>query len=86
MAMMGWYGHGGFGWGGWLLMTLMMLIFWGAVVVAAIALWRSALRNQPSSTPEARRDAIQLLDERLARGEIEPDDYTHRRQLLGSGK
>ena len=31
--MMGWY-NGGPGWGGWIVMTLVMLAFWALVIVA----------------------------------------------------
>lgn len=43
--MMNWDGHGGFGWTGWLMMTLTMLIFWGAIAVGAVALWRATRRD-----------------------------------------
>jgi putative membrane protein len=90
VTMMDWYDHGGLGWGGWLLMAMMMLIVWSAIVVGAIALWRYGRRDsnmQPAEPrPLALPDARQLLDERFARGELDPDDYTRRRDLLASGK
>jgi putative membrane protein len=87
--MMGWYDHGNIGTGGWVLMSLMMLVFWGAVIFGGIALWRATRRDANRNTvPEeaSRPDAQQLLDERFARGEIQPDDYQRRRELLGSGR
>ena len=97
--MMGWYDHGSaVGWGGWLLMTLLMIAFWTAVVAGVIALWRAGHRQDrpvqdrgatgPAGPqgPAAPADPRQLLDERFARGEIEPDDYVRRRDLLGSGR
>jgi putative membrane protein len=86
IAMMDWYDHGGSGWGGWLLMSLMMLLFWGAIVVAVVALWRSGRRDERTSGSPLPPDARQLLDERFARGEIDPDDYARRRELLDAGK
>ena len=82
--MMGWY-DGGPGWGGWVVMTLTMLAFWALVVFGGIALYRTMRRDD---TGPARRDADaqRLLDERLARGEIDPDDYTQRRELLRAGR
>lgn len=82
--MMGWYGDGP-GWAGWLVMTLMMLVFWGLLVFGGIAVWRSVIRDDHRSS-EGRRDAEQLLDERFARGEIDEDDYTKRRELLRTGR
>jgi putative membrane protein len=85
MAMMDWDGHGGVGWVGWLMMALTMAILWGAIAVGAIALWRTAGRDR-STPPQARPDARQLLDERLARGEIDGDEYARRRQLLDANR
>lgn len=82
--MMGWYGDGP-GWAGWVVMTLMMLVFWGLLVFGGIAIWRSVNRDDNRSR-EGRRDAEQLLDERFALGEIDEDDYTKRRELLRSGR
>ena len=81
--MMGWY-DGGPGWGGWIVMTLMMLAFWALLVFGGIALYR-ATRPDDSRPSRDNGDAQRLLDERLARGEIDPDDYTKRRELLRSG-
>ena len=77
--MMGWYG--GFGWVGWLMMTLLMLGFWALVIFGGMALFRS---YRGSSSEEHRASAEQLLDERFARGEIDAEEYTRRRELLRS--
>lgn len=79
---MWWYG--GPGWAGWLAMALIMIAFWVLVVAAGVAAWRSIDRG-------GRRDAVapdpeRLLDERFARGEIDEDEYRHRRELLRSGR
>lgn len=69
--MMYWNGMGPWGW-------LMMVVFW-AVIILLIA-W--AIR---STTTPAQRDEskpLRILDERLARGEIDREDYEERRQLL----
>lgn len=77
--MMWWY-HDGPGWAGWVAMSVMMVIFWAVLVVGAIAVFR-ALRHQD---PEVGRttDALRLLDERFARGEIDVEEYTERREVL----
>ncbi len=80
--MMGWYGDPG--WGGWVVMTLMMLGFWALLVVGGVALFRSMRRDERPA--DGRSDAERLLDERFARGEIDADDYRARRELLRSGQ
>ncbi len=76
--MMGWYGVG---WGGWLLMTLMMLAFWALLIFGGLAVDRS-VRRDDNRSPQGRADAERLLDEWFARGEIDEDDYRHRRDVL----
>jgi putative membrane protein len=84
--MMGWYG--GAGWGGWLMMGLFVLGFWALLLFGGLALWhasrggRSDTRHEGGSGGEARR----LLDERFARGEIDAEEYTARRDILSRGR
>ena len=76
--MMGWYD--GWGGGGWLAMTLMM-VFW--ITLIALAIW-AAVRfagNGPAAvttTPTPRA----ILDHRLAAGEIDAEQYAQLRRLL----
>lgn len=77
--MMGWY-HDESGWGGWVVMTLAMVAFWALVVFAVVALFRG------DDTASERRTADQILDEQLARGEIEPAEYQARRDRLHAGR
>ena len=79
--MMGWYGGGG----GFVLMTLLMLVFWGLLIFGGLAVYRS-MRGGDVSRQTGRGDAERLLDERFARGEIDSDEYTRRRELLRSGR
>jgi putative membrane protein len=80
------------GWGGWLVMSVMMLLFWGLVIAVIIALVRylgGTRQDGPSASSSADRgrlSAEELLDERFARGEIDQDEYTRRRQLLRAGR
>lgn len=87
----GWDG-GGWGWGGWLLMAMMMVLFWGAVIAAVIAFVRYSGRGHdghghhaPSSAGRGQDQALRILEERFARGEIDSDEYTQRRDLLRAG-
>jgi len=85
--MMGWYG-GGWGAGQWVGMGLGMLVFWGLVIALIVALLRWSgpehHRDYPA-TPAAGPDqsaALQILDERFARGELTEDEYRSRRAVL----
>jgi uncharacterized membrane protein len=80
--MMYWYGDHHPGAGGWLLMSVLTLLFWGSVLVASYALLRAALERGKSGGKDTQTDPRGLLDERLARGEIGADDYARRRDLL----
>lgn len=82
--MMWW--DGGPGWGGWLVMTLIMVIFGGAVIFAGIVAWRAVNHSDRQRQRVDERSPEQLLDERFARGEIDAEEYTHRRELLHSGR
>jgi putative membrane protein len=76
-SMMGWYD--GMGWGGWILMTGAMVVFWALLLFAVLALFRT--QRSGGSTSD-RRDPMQILDERFARGEIDEDEYYARSSVL----
>jgi putative membrane protein len=62
---------------------MLTLIVWGLAVVSVVALirgWRSGSFSLERRSPE------QILDERFARGEIDVEEYTRRRQLLRPGR
>ena len=70
---------------GWLLMTLGMLGFWALVaVVVGVALLRRPGQpdQQPPPDQQPRPGAEEILAERLARGELDPDEYRQRLQTL----
>lgn len=85
---------GGYGW--WIFMTIMMIVFWGGLIWFAVTLIQRPNRTShigehgvvtPTATNKvARRTAQEILDKRLARGEIELDDYRQRLQALQSPK
>lgn len=67
---------------GWGWMVAGMVIFWLLAVVAVVAfLWR--LRESPARGAQA--DALRILDERLARGELEVGEYRELRDVLAGG-
>ena len=63
----------------WIWMTSMMLIFWGVVAVLIIAL----IRSSGSTTAAPRDTPEETLRQRLARGEIDIDEYQQRLEALG---
>ena len=71
----------GWGAGGWLMMSVLMVAFWTLLVVGVLWLMR-VTRPVPSTTTG--NDARRLLDERFARGEITEDEYRSRRDVLAS--
>lgn len=73
--------HDGMGWGGWILMTLTMVAFWSLVVYGLLALFRGYPDTRANQSGEE-RDPMQILDERLARGEIDVDEYQARLDAL----
>jgi putative membrane protein len=68
--MMYWNGMG-MGWWGW----LMMLVFWGSVIFLIVWAVRPGRTVQEDG-------ALRILDERLAKGEIDAEEYRERRSLL----
>ena len=82
--MMGWgnqgYGMGGFG-------GIVMVLFWGLIIVGVVLVIRHFMAGQgggPSSSAE--RDPLQILRERYAKGEIETEEFEERKKMLESGQ
>jgi len=76
------YGHmsgWGMGWGG-----LLMVVVRGVVILGIVALVRylAASGQAAGGAGAPRPSAEQVLAERFARGEIEEQEYLHRRALL----
>jgi putative membrane protein len=81
---MEWGDHGG----GWAVgMALLMLLFWGSLVAVGVFAVRS-LTHRPDATPTAApparpdQEARAILAQRLARGDIDPQEYRERLQAL----
>lgn len=73
--MMYWYGTGTGGWG-YVFMTLSMLLFWGPVIGAIVALVRYADGGRAGQVTPNRPQRI--LAERFARGEVDEEGYRRR--------
>lgn len=76
----------GFGWGwGWWGMGLMMVLFWGGLVVLAVLLVRALFpggRQLPSGPSAHEPTAREILDQRYARGEITREQFELMKQDL----
>ncbi|OHV49913.1 hypothetical protein CcI156_21125 [Frankia sp. CcI156] len=88
-----WDGHT-WGWGGWLLMSFSMVVFWGLVIGVLVALLRAGRGGGPGRSAEppgverpgterpGERSAERILAERYARGEIDEAEYHRRLDVL----
>jgi putative membrane protein len=74
----------GFGWG-WLGMGVMMLLFWGGLVVLAVLLVRALFPSgQPLPPGASGREptAREILDQRYARGDITHEQFEQMKRDL----
>ncbi len=82
-----WWNHDGWNTGDWLAMSFMMVIFWGLLIALVLWLMRGNHRQRgPAdlSVGDSTRRADVLLADQFARGEIDEDEFTKRRQVLHS--
>lgn len=74
--MYGW-GNGGWGVGMWIAMAVAMVIFWAIVVFGVVALVRY-FGHTHDAPPSSKADPEGILRERLARGEIDEEEFRKR--------
>ena len=78
--MYGW-GNNGWGAGMWIVMAIAMVIFWAIVVFGVVALVRH-FGHSDDEPPWKKADPEAILRERLARGEIDEEDFRKKLTLL----
>jgi len=71
----------GAGW--WVVMMLGMLIFWGLVIAGVVWLVRELSGRRPDRESE---QPLDVLQRRLAEGDISVDEYERRREILEGQK
>lgn len=76
----GFYG-GNFGWAGMLIGMVIQVIFWIIIIVIAVKLFRS-YNKRGQMGHFSGNNALNILRERYARGEIDTEEYNRRKQDL----
>lgn len=73
------------GWGGWVVVTMVMVVFFALVIAAVVAVVRYLGNGdqgaRPRGGPSARAPEDVLAD-RFARGEVDDEEYRRRIALL----
>ena len=74
-----WWGHG-FNWSWMIFGGLMMLVFWGALIVLVVLAVRGLFGSTQAAgsggaSLSSANTALKILKERYARGEISKDEY-----------
>ena len=81
------YQHYGWdwGWGHMIFGSLMMILFWGGVILAIVLVVRWLGGGAADKgTPDGEKSSLDILNDRFARGEIDKEKYEERKTLLSS--
>lgn len=75
---------GGWGWGHAIFGWVMMILFWGGLILLIVLAvrWLGTGQGGQSAPPPAGKTALDILRERFARGEIDKDEFEERKRLL----
>jgi putative membrane protein len=76
-----WWGHG-WGFGGMMFGGLLMIVFWGSIIVLAVLAVRWIAGSGSERQAPPRQNPLDVLKERFARGEIDKKEYEERRKTL----
>jgi putative membrane protein len=82
--MMFWYDRAVSGWG-WFAMSASMILFWALIITAAVLLFRALNRTHEHTHAPAAPTPERILADRLARGEIDEEEYRRRLNALHTG-
>lgn len=80
------YGHSGWGWG-WGHMafgSVMMILFWGGLILVIVLAvrWLGRGPSQGVGSQPSGKRAVGILQERFARGEIDKEEFEERNRVL----
>jgi putative membrane protein len=76
----------GYGWGFWLGMSVMMVVFWGAIILGIVVLIRYFRQRSDAGRPVFRTGPEDMLAQRFARGEINEEEYRRRLEALRASR
>ncbi len=80
------YWHYGWdwGWGHMLFGSLMMVLFWGGIIVVIVLAvrWLGSGSSHGTAPATSHNKALDILHERFARGEIDREEFEERKRLL----
>lgn len=79
-----WHYAGDWGWGHMIFGSVMMLLFWGVIIVGIVLVvrWLSSGPSHGTASAPAKNRPLEILQERFARGEIDEAEYEKRKRLL----
>ncbi|MGB8506332.1 SHOCT domain-containing protein [Mycobacterium sp.] len=75
----------GWDWGGWIVITVVMVLFWAAVITAIVLAVRylaGGVGQRSQGGDRLTRTPEDVLAERFARGDIDEEEYRRRMLLL----
>ncbi len=78
------YWHDSWGWGHMMFGGFMMIAFWGTIIVLIILAvrWLGSGSAQGRAGSASGRTALDILEERFARGEIDKAEFEERKRSL----
>lgn len=81
-----WHYGSDWGWGHMIFGSLMMLLFWGAIIVLIVVVvrWLAGGPAQGGGDAPVSNRALDILQERYARGEIDREEYEQKRRDLNA--
>lgn len=74
----------GFDWGGW--GAIGMLVWWILVIVGIVVLIKWFAGREGGGICRPGRDAVDILKERYAKGEIDREEFKEKKKDLAGGK
>ncbi len=81
------YWHYGWdwGWGHMIFGGLMMILFWGGIILVVVLAvrWLGGGSSQGAGSQLPGKRALEILQERFAKGEIDKEEFEERRRTLG---
>lgn len=80
----GWHDGWGRGWGHMFSGSIMMLFVWGSLIILIVfgTRWMGGGAGRGGNDPVPENRGLDILAERLSRGEIDKDEFEERKRLL----